>query len=279
MTNIKIARIVAVFVLFRAMALAQAIAPPIAEYRSGKFDGMLAVQNRAEYPMAALVETKAFDVDSHGQIHYHPLPANVHVSLGATSFIIRPRDSRMVFYKATVPDVPASFAIIVTMTRAKAAPGMRINFVLPHVIYVYQKAKLSRSDIQIDSADGTLHIHNLSQKLGRVAGVHTAKEDFGAFPLYSGQTRDIAMKGTNITVSFADGFKIARSLALSEHTIKNYLFRIFEKLGVSSRVQVVSHLTGTAHIPEAIARQDAQAVCNRGAAGTVWCATEPVGAA
>jgi DNA-binding NarL/FixJ family response regulator len=33
--------------------------------------------------------------------------------------------------------------------------------------------------------------------------------------------------------------EIARELKLSEHTIKNYLFRIFEKLGFSNRVELV----------------------------------------
>lgn len=33
--------------------------------------------------------------------------------------------------------------------------------------------------------------------------------------------------------------QIARELNLSEHTIKKYLFRVFEKLGVSSRVELV----------------------------------------
>ncbi len=33
--------------------------------------------------------------------------------------------------------------------------------------------------------------------------------------------------------------QVARELSLSEHTIKKYLFKIFEKLGVSSRVELV----------------------------------------
>jgi DNA-binding NarL/FixJ family response regulator len=35
--------------------------------------------------------------------------------------------------------------------------------------------------------------------------------------------------------------EIAAQLRLSEHTVKNYLFRIFEKLGISSRVELVTY--------------------------------------
>jgi hypothetical protein len=36
--------------------------------------------------------------------------------------------------------------------------------------------------------------------------------------------------------------EIASCLGLTEHTVKNYLFRIFDKLGVSSRVEVVLYV-------------------------------------
>jgi two-component system, NarL family, nitrate/nitrite response regulator NarL len=40
---------------------------------------------------------------------------------------------------------------------------------------------------------------------------------------------------------------IAVELGLSEHTVKNYLFRAFEKLGVSSRVELLFYLTIRGH--------------------------------
>lgn len=40
---------------------------------------------------------------------------------------------------------------------------------------------------------------------------------------------------------------IANELALSEHTVKNYLFRAFEKLGVSNRVELLFYLTTRGH--------------------------------
>jgi DNA-binding NarL/FixJ family response regulator len=39
--------------------------------------------------------------------------------------------------------------------------------------------------------------------------------------------------------------EIAQRLTLSEHTVRNYLFRIFDKLGVSSRVELVLYATST----------------------------------
>jgi len=40
---------------------------------------------------------------------------------------------------------------------------------------------------------------------------------------------------------------IASELGLSEHTVKNYIFRAFEKLGVSSRVELLFYFTTHGH--------------------------------
>jgi two-component system, NarL family, nitrate/nitrite response regulator NarL len=40
---------------------------------------------------------------------------------------------------------------------------------------------------------------------------------------------------------------IANDLRLSEHTVKNYLFRAFDKLGISSRVELLFYLTVKGH--------------------------------
>lgn len=50
--------------------------------------------------------------------------------------------------------------------------------------------------------------------------------------------------------------QIAAELSLSEHTVKNYLFRAFEKLGVSSRVELLFNLTLKGHIFDSTEEDD-----------------------
>ena len=53
--------------------------------------------------------------------------------------------------------------------------------------------------------------------------------------------RALSQRELQITRLVAEGFsnrQISQQLQLSEHTIKNYLFRIFEKLGVTTRVEL-----------------------------------------
>ena len=52
----------------------------------------------------------------------------------------------------------------------------------------------------------------------------------------------LSKRESQVVQCLAEGFtnrEIARHLGLSQHTVKNYLFRIFDKLGVSNRVELL----------------------------------------
>lgn len=67
--------------------------------------------------------------------------------------------------------------------------------------------------------------------------------------------------------------EIARRLKLTEHTVKNYLFRIFDKLGVSSRVEVVLYALGNGDsrpsVPQNGRRSQAATAARRSTAAAV----------
>ena len=57
----------------------------------------------------------------------------------------------------------------------------------------------------------------------------------------SGETL-LTSREEQVVALVSDGLSnrdVAMELGLSEHTVKKYLFRIFEKLGISSRVELV----------------------------------------
>jgi two-component system nitrate/nitrite response regulator NarL len=60
----------------------------------------------------------------------------------------------------------------------------------------------------------------------------------------------LSPRDTDVVRCVAEGLtnrQIAERLRLTEHTVKNYLFRIFDKLGVSSRVEVVLYAVRNGH--------------------------------
>jgi hypothetical protein len=192
------------------LAWGQSIAPPIAEYRGSKVSGMFEIRNTTGDAMAVTLDTKTFTVDERGQVHYGPLAQDVKVQMGSSSFVLSAHDKRMVFYRVSFPSSPASFSIVTTMTKAQEQVGMRVKFVLPHMIYVYQKEKLKRSDVSLDLGNGVLRIHNLSPKLGRVSEVLVDSGDVGGFPIYPNQIREVAVaKTTRASVKFDDGFSLS----------------------------------------------------------------------
>jgi hypothetical protein len=201
--------IVVLLSFLTASACAQGIAPPVAEYRGSKASGMFEIQNTTDAPMAVTLETRSFSVDEQGLVHYSELDKSIRVRMGASSFTVGPHGTRMVFYKTSFPGSPVSFSIIATMTKAEQQSGMRIKFVFPHMIYVYQKDKLKRSEVSLELIDGKLLIHNHSQKLGRVTKVNAANQELGGFPIYPAQVRQVAVPGaTQASVKFEDGFSL-----------------------------------------------------------------------
>jgi DNA-binding NarL/FixJ family response regulator len=55
----------------------------------------------------------------------------------------------------------------------------------------------------------------------------------------------LATRETHVADLVAEGLpnkEIALRLSITEHTVSNYLFRIYNKLGVSSRVELVLHI-------------------------------------
>lgn len=205
-------------------AMGQTVSPPIAEFR-GKASGMVELRNDGDEPLAAILEIQGFQVDEQGTLQYIPLDPRIKVELGANSFVIPPHQSHFVFYKAS-SELPSSwFAILSTLTRAAKDSGqMRINFILPHIVYIYQKPKLKRADVSVNLKPGTdgsynLEITNLSEKLGRVQSVEAKgfeKEvTLGGLPVFPSKRRfvefkpGVAKSNPKVNITFEDGFSIS----------------------------------------------------------------------
>jgi|tagenome__1003787_1003787.scaffolds.fasta_scaffold20097861_2 hypothetical protein len=210
--------------VFAVTGVAQTVAPPVAEYRN-KANGIFELRNDGDTPLAAVLEIHGFAVDEAGTLTYKDLSSDVKVELGASSFVIPPHQSHYVFYKASTSSSQAWFTILSTLTKASSAPGkMRINFILPHVVYIYQKQKLKKQDVSVHlklgqaSGEYTLEIENHSNKLSRVESVSgqgfEKSVDMGGFPIFPEKKRHVVLNGgspsadTKVKVSFEDGFSV-----------------------------------------------------------------------
>lgn len=68
-----------------------------------------------------------------------------------------------------------------------------------------------------------------------------------SYPVRAGNISGLSKREQDVVQGVADGLSnrdIAHRLNLTEHTVKNYLFRVFDKLEVSSRVEVVLYAFG-----------------------------------
>ena len=212
------------FCLAATGVCAQTLSPPIAEYR-GKASGVLELRNDGDSPLAAILELRGFSVDQDLDLQFRRMDPGIQVDLGASSFVIPPHQTHYVFYKASAKILPAWFIINNTLTQAKPVDaGVRINFILPHIVYVYQKQKLTRDDVKARAfpaptpGEYLVEFENTSPKLGRVKGIQakgfSREAEHGGFPLFPGETRRILMKAgdasaqSRFQIQFDDGFRL-----------------------------------------------------------------------
>jgi len=79
----------------------------------------------------------------------------------------------------------------------------------------------------------SLHLGFLLEALSQVSPVRL--QDARGTNLLTKREEDVA----RLVAEGMSNREISRHLKLSEHTVRNYLFRVFEKLGISSRVELV----------------------------------------
>jgi two-component system, NarL family, nitrate/nitrite response regulator NarL len=68
-----------------------------------------------------------------------------------------------------------------------------------------------------------------------------------AHPVHVADVSSLSKREMEIVQSLAEGLtnrEIAQRLGLSQHTIKNYLFRVFDKTGASNRIELLFMLSG-----------------------------------
>ena len=187
--------------LAAARLAAQTISPPISEYQE-RARGSFQLTNTTLYPLNVVLELRGFRITEQGEMVDQPLDtARVHVKLSAMSFRIAPRATYNVFYEAKADSAPAWFNILSAMTGARTENGINLRIILPHVVYLNQKAALTRDDVrvrafEIDSAAGRVRVEleNSSARLGRVLAVSASGPDGSStpaagFPLMPGSRR------------------------------------------------------------------------------------------
>jgi hypothetical protein len=174
----------------------QTVSPPIAEYQERARSSFQLI-NSTIFPLSVVLEVHGFTVTEQGEVQETPLDTTkVRVKLSAMSFRIPPRQTYTVFYEATADSVPAWFNIVSAMTGAKTENGLNVRILLPHVVYLNQKAPLREEQVvmrafEIDTATGKLRVQleNLGPNLGRVQQVtaavgKTTSPPGAGFPLF-----------------------------------------------------------------------------------------------
>jgi hypothetical protein len=165
------------------------------------------VTNSTLTPSIVVFEPKSFSIDLDGTGEFRPLNPEIHLELSATSLRLEPHQSARVFYKASADNVPAWLCIYASFSSVKKVEGVNLRILLPHTIYLYQKAPLGIHNIEVESVRYDVATHrvlceltNTSTMAGRaqsveVTGRHSSASA-GGFPLLPHQKRILSVEWT-----------------------------------------------------------------------------------
>jgi len=144
--------LLALAVLPAVPALAQTIRPVIVEYEKGRAQGRFELVNDGFTPLNVVLEPKSFDITEAGDPVYRPLDSRIHLRLSTMSIRIPAKQTRFVFYEATAESLPAWFVIPCTFSGLPPRAGVEVRVELPHTVYLVQKDRLERGDIEVVTA-------------------------------------------------------------------------------------------------------------------------------
>jgi hypothetical protein len=182
---------------------AQTIQPVIMEYGE-KADSRFEVTNDTLTPMAVVLEPKSFTINQDGHGTFRALDRGIHVSLSASSFRLEPKQSYLVFYKASADALPAWFTVYATFSPIRRGDGMNVRIMLPHTVYLYQKKMIDKESIRVgaamyapDTGKLSCDVENTGRGLVRVQEVRAiggkTSEVSAGFPLLPGNSRHISV--------------------------------------------------------------------------------------
>jgi hypothetical protein len=205
--------------------MAQTVSPVIQEYK-GTGEGKLALINNTQTPLVVVLEPRSFSITTEGKPKYRRLDPAIHLELSSSSTKLQPGQTYYVFYKVKADAVPAWFTIFSTFSAPRRQNGVDVRVMLPHTVYLYQKTKLAKTDIEIKEVTYVEATHrivcdleNVSANLGRVQSVNATgshgEGSAGGFPLLPGTPRHLEIDWTGAKppkkLAFAfDGFTLAR---------------------------------------------------------------------
>jgi hypothetical protein len=125
--------------LIAALAHGQTINGVVTECGK-KCSGEFTIVNNDVKPLAVSIEAKQFSIAA-GQQAMHPLDASTQLTLSETSARIAPKGQHDFDFKLRCAQMPCQVEILVGMALGHTTEGLQVRGILPHVVYLCERAK------------------------------------------------------------------------------------------------------------------------------------------